>query len=107
MSNETRWSWAQGSKVIGEWRRSGLSMSEFARTRGLGTQRLRYWRDRLEANGDEHNAGTQRFVPGIVVGAAASRISVHLPRGVVVEATTVGEVEPAWVAELVVALERA
>ncbi len=108
MSNKTRWSWEQGSKVVSEWRRSGLSMAAFARQRRLGTQRLRYWRDRIE--GDETSAGVSdatdgKLVPGVVVGLGTSRISVHLPRGVIVEAPTAVDVEVAWLAEVVVALE--
>jgi hypothetical protein len=109
MSNRKRWSWKQGSNVIGEWRRSGLSMAAFARKRRLGTQRLRYWRDRVEGEGTgdgERRAAEVKLVPGVVVGLGSSRISVHLARSVIVEAATADDVEPAWLAELVVALER-
>jgi hypothetical protein len=109
MSKTTRWSWKQGSKVIGEWRRSGLSMAAFARKRGLGTQRLRYWRDRVEGDGTgegERRGAEAKLVPGVVVGIGSLRISVHLSRGVIVEAAAADDLEPAWLAELVVELER-
>jgi hypothetical protein len=109
MSETRRWSWQQGSKVIREWRRSGLSITVFARERGLGPHRLRYWRDRVEAAGEGTQALVRRaepkLVPGVVVATGISRISVHLPRGVVVEAATTGDVEPTWLAELTAALE--
>jgi len=83
-------------------------MAAFARKRRLGTQRLRYWRDRIES--DETSGGVRdspegQLVPGVVVGLGTSRVSVHLPRGVIVEAATAGDVDVAWLAEVVVALE--
>jgi hypothetical protein len=115
MSYATRWTWTQGSKVISEWRRSGLSMSAFARKRGLNTERLRYWRDRVDAEGLElgvvrstrRPADEQRFVPGFVVGLGNSSLCVRLPRGVMVEAANSADIEPSWLARLVVALEEA
>ena len=84
-------------------------MTVFARERGLGLQRLRYWRDRVEEGGERTQALVRRaapkLVPGVVVATGTSRISVHLPRGVVVEAATTGDVEPGWLAELTAALE--
>lgn len=106
MSSKARWTWKQGEKVIREWRRSGLSMSAFARKRRLNTQRLRYWRDRVE-RGDRRGSGKPRLVPGVVVGLGTSSISVQLPRGVVVEAPTTADVDAEWIAQLVVALENA
>jgi transposase-like protein len=92
MSNKTRWSWEQGNKVVGEWRRSGLSMAAFARKREIGTQRLRYWRDRIESEDAGNGRTTEaKLVPGVVVGLGSAGLSV---------------LDPAWVAALVVALER-
>ena len=39
---------AEGEALIEAWRRSGLGPAEFARTRGVGVHRIRYWRRRLE-----------------------------------------------------------
>lgn len=92
-----------------QWRRSGLSMAAFAREQGLEPQRVRYWRERLEPKRGNSKA-TRLLVPGVVMnvpGTGTGPVTLQLPRGVVVEARAARDVEPAWVAELVVALEAA
>lgn len=86
-------------------------MAMFARERGLEPHRLRYWRDRVGEAGERTQAVVRpaepKLVPGVVVTTGTSRISVHLPRGVVVEAATTADVEPRWLAELTATLESA
>lgn len=38
---------SEGAALVQEWRRSGLSMAEFGRSRGVAAHRLRYWERRL------------------------------------------------------------
>jgi hypothetical protein len=81
-------------------------MAEFAREQGYNEQRLRYWRERVEAQPSGAGQRGQRLLPGVVVNVGASApVSVVLPRGVVVEARAVGDIPAAWVAEVVRALE--
>jgi hypothetical protein len=118
MKQATRWTEAQGQEVVRRWRRSGQSMYAFAREHGLDPQRVRYWRERAEATGAKPRSGgltTQpleqpvdsgRLVPAVVVGLNdAASVSVHVGRGVVVEAQGVEALAPDWIAELVRALE--
>lgn len=101
-----RWNYEQGKQVIEEWRQSGLSMSAFARERGLNTQRLYYWRERVEGGGSGASEGRSKLVPGVVVGVGGNGVSVELTRGVVVEAATTANLDVEWLVRLVVALER-
>jgi len=48
-SSRGRWSEARGRAVVAEWQASGLSRSEFCRSRGISQHRLRYWAERAEA----------------------------------------------------------
>jgi hypothetical protein len=111
MSNNNRWTEKQGREVVQQWRRSGLTLAAFARQQGCTVQRLRYWCERVgvEQRSPVRSGGAgrkQKLVPGVVVDmVAGGRISVTLPRGVVVEARELGQVDPAWVAEAVRALE--
>lgn len=110
MRENARWGWEQGSQVVREWQRSGLSLTEFARRRGIGAHRLRYWHERIERSAQSADevdgAGATQFVPGVVVGLGSSQLRVHLPHGVIVEATTAEEVAPEWLAAVVIALGR-
>jgi hypothetical protein len=87
-------------------------MSAFTREHGWNVQRLRYWRERAEgevgkskrarASGEQKGHG---LVPAVVVGTATeSLVRVLLPFGVTVEANSVREVSPTWVAEVLRAL---
>jgi hypothetical protein len=102
MKDATRWSEREGREVVEQWRRSGLAMAAFARGRGIGTARLRYWRDRVdEGNGDSE---APALVPGIVVGFSGG-VAGRLPNGVVVQVHDVDAVSARWVADLVHAIE--
>lgn len=89
-------------------------MSAFVRERGENVQRLRYWRERVEGKsarrGDQRRTRTRRgnrLIPGMVVGIGArAAVTVHLSRGVVVEAQAARELDPRWLAELARALEQ-
>jgi hypothetical protein len=89
-------------------------MSAFAREHGMNVQRLIYWRQRVgSGSGGEKRGSAARgegtkgkFVPAVVVRANVA-LSVHLCRGVIVEAESAAAIEPEWLAELQRALERA
>ena len=90
-------------------------MSAFVRDRGEGVHRLQYWRKRVEgkttprANQRRTRTRTSnQFIPGMVVGIGGpAPVTVHLSRGVVVEAQSSRAIEPSWLAELARALEHA
>ena len=42
------WTVEEGAAMVAEWRKSGMSASGFARARGFGYHRLRYWLSRDE-----------------------------------------------------------
>jgi len=72
--------------MLSVWRRSGLSLSAFARRHGVHAERLRWWRKRL---GTAENKRTAlAFMPAVVSGKS-SPIVVRLPRGVEVEVADV------------------
>lgn len=79
-----------------------MSMSAFARKRGLNAQRLSWWRKRLGSGQEGHAAVS--FIPAVVRGTAAP-VTVRLARGIEVESADVAAVPPQWLAELVRALE--
>jgi hypothetical protein len=89
-------------------------MSAFAREHGMNVQRLSYWRQRVASGsvGEQQRSiarvtGTNsKFVPAVVVRASVA-LSVHLSRGVIVEAESATAIEPEWLAELQRALEGA
>ncbi len=62
------WRSADAREVLGLWRRSGGTLSDFAREHGLCRQRLIRWRDRLEAEG-----APLRFHPVRLVGSPDAR----------------------------------
>lgn len=111
---ETKWTKKQGREVIRQWRRSGQSMSAFAHEKGLNTQRLRYWRDRLQdeevsTEGVTGSTGRdQKLVPGLVVDVGSKgELSIVLPQGIVLEARSCTDVDPNWLADVVRALDGA
>lgn len=84
----TRWTPDHAALVLGDLDASGLTLTEFARRRGLCVQRLRRWRDRLAPV----PAGRPRLVELVPAGherdAPAERkvsILVHCPSGHVLE----------------------
>ena len=44
-----QWSEVEARGVLEAWRRSGMLLEPYARQRGLVPQRLRWWKDKLEA----------------------------------------------------------
>jgi transposase-like protein len=108
-----RWSRDDARAALGAWRRSGLSLTQFARRQGVNVQRLCWWRKRLEATGrgsaETLSPGTSpiSFIPAVVGESRPAPIVVRLARGVEVEAGEAAAVPATWLAALVVALESA
>jgi hypothetical protein len=109
-----QWSPEEAQEVLKEWRASGLALGRFARQRGLGAERLRWWKKRL-GDWSEKGSGTQRgtLVPVVLTGQApaveARRVPVvvRVPGGMVVEVAEPAAVSAEWLAGVVSQLSRA
>ena len=81
-----RWSEHEARSAIAAWRKSGVSIDEFAKAHGLVPQRLYWWRKRLESTVDE----TQPAVKLLPVEVSSTRgrgepVAVFLRTGHVVK----------------------
>lgn len=110
-SNEApakRWTEQDARRVLEEWEKSGETVAEFARLRGLVPQRLFWWRKRLERVASCESKPA--FIPVTVRAAAewreAERVAVVVTAGdgVRVEVREVDGATAAWVAALVLQL---
>ena len=54
-----RWSEHEARSAISAWRKSGLSVEEFAKAQGLVPQRIYWWRKRLERTAAVSAPGSQ------------------------------------------------
>lgn len=98
------WNATTARRLLKAWRASGQSLVAFARERGIGSQRLYWWRKRLGTE-TETPVAPLAFIPATVAGAVpAARVALRLPGGVEVEATGADAVPVEWVAALVRAL---
>ena len=66
-----RWKASDARTVLEAHRQSGLSLTAFARRRGLTLQRLILWRKRLASPSSTKSAGPQHFLPVRVVGTGS------------------------------------
>ncbi len=103
-----QWKPAQARRELKAWRESGLPLATFARQRGVGDQRLRWWRERL---GGEPAAGRTpatpeaiRLVPAIIKPAllrgAGAALTAELPGGIVLEISDPTLVPAEWLGTL-------
>lgn len=117
------WTEEEARRVLGARARSGLSVRTFAKREGLRPQRLHWWSSRLGMKGGADAPQTEprrrrraqepapRFVPVVVRGrstialAKAPIVIRHGATTLEVEGCT--EVSPAWVAAVMIELERA
>lgn len=83
--------------------RVGGSLAEFARRHGIAPARLYWWRRRLET--EPADLTTLSLVPATVTTASAAMaaITIRLPNGIAIEATSA---TPAWIAAVVTELSR-
>ncbi len=109
-----QWTPAQALRELKSWRRSGMPLERYARQRGIGAQRLRWWRDRLEApsgRAADHCASTPNLVPAIVtaplLSVGGAQVALRMEGGLTVEIADVHTVPAEWVGELIAAIVRA
>ena len=95
------WCADDARRVFEEWKRSGESLAAFGRRHGYAAERLYWWRRRLAAEPAE--LMTLSLVPATVTTETAPPITIRLPNGIGIEATSA---TPAWIAELVAELSR-
>lgn len=102
-----RWKAEDARRVLEEWGHSGESIPAFARRVGLVSQRLYWWRERLEAkDAPRGSVSTLTFVPMTVrsepPGPSSSRaLVVTLSDDVCIEVLEVDARTAAWVSTLV------
>ncbi len=86
-ARRTRWTRAQARRVIDDLERSGLTLAEFGRTRGLRPKRIRVWRKRFE---EETAAVAPRMVELVPVAPTAPcSLKLCCPSGHAIEVTGV------------------
>ena len=93
------WSEGDARRVLEQWRKSGESVSAFARTIGVVPQRLFWWRRRLAADAE---VTAPRFVPVVanaVQPRSASEVALVLTTrgGTRIEVRDVDASTAAWV----------
>jgi len=101
------WNETTAERVLAAWRESAMSLSGFARAKGVNVQRLSWWRKRLEATSAGATGATAApltFIPAAVSGSA--RVVLRLVGGVELEGDTAA-IPAEWVAALARALGRA
>ena len=99
-----RWSARTAEQVLKEWRASGVSLAEFAESRGLKKERLQRWQERLP-NIEKPSPSSMEFAP-----VASSEGTWSVSAAVSVRWTRDGEVrlevhdpsavEPVWLGEV-------
>ena len=56
MTRSDRMTEGAGAALVAEWRKSGLSMSAFSRSKGLSAERVSYWKRRFDKKPPESEA---------------------------------------------------
>jgi hypothetical protein len=101
-----RWTVTQAEQVLAELERSGLSDRAFARQKGIDSQRLWWWRRRLEQTRQDESVAFVEVKPKMVMGMPPERVDVlevRLLNGRVVMVPTV--IEPRVLVRLLDAIE--
>jgi transposase-like protein len=110
-----RWTERDGRRALAAWRRSGLSVSEFARRHGLNPQRLSWWSKQLGQWSEGETIKKRRvavatWVPAEVcvntASSAAPMMVLRLPGGVAIEFAEPNAVPPGWIASVLSELWR-
>lgn len=116
-----RWSEHEARVVVEAWRRSGMSLSGFAREQGISVERLGWWSRRLAETKESKRArsvkeserladhGPLQLVPAVLIGTDTQReamVVVRLPDGIEIELRDAKHASVVEVARLVAELRR-
>jgi hypothetical protein len=104
-----QWTAVEAQHELKAWRRSGLPLGTYARQRGVGAERLRWWRKRLGEVAQAPVAAPAqepvRLVPAFITSSASpltgATVTVRLPGGVALEVADVAAVPAEWLGTLV------
>lgn len=108
-----QWSPEEAQGVLAEWRASGLPLGRFARQRGLGAERLRWWKKRLGEWSEKAGGEERALVPMVLsepipaVAARTAPVVVRVTGGTVVEVEDPAAVSAEWLGMLVSQVSRA
>lgn len=104
-----QWTEEQARQTLAAWEKSGLPLGAFAKQQGIGAERLRWWRNRLnKPTGASKKQGTTTVqlvpaavkVPLVDLGFGAD-VSIRFPlTGPVVDIMNVRAVSSEWVGNL-------
>jgi transposase-like protein len=94
LRGKKHWAESDARRVLGEWRRSGKSVTQFARESGLVPQRVYYWLERLDEqrswSGSRSPEGASGFVP-VTLRASLPSVSASTSRSGAVVVTQSGD----------------
>ena len=100
-----RWTEDGARAEVAAWRRSGLSMAEHCRQRGIRPKKFYWWRRRL-GDDDVTDAEPMRWVEAAITGGASTAaVTVHLRNGERVDIERPREVDVAWLRLLLSGLQ--
>lgn len=100
-AGQKRWSEGEARAAMAAWEESGLSGATFARTKGIDSQRLFWWRSRFAREAATRPA----FLPVIAKPSperASAALIVTTSRGSRIEVCEVDAATAAWVAAVLV-----
>lgn len=110
-----QWTPAEARRELSAWRKSGLPLATFARSRGIGAKRLRWWKSRLGGAVSAAAAKPPQRKPRLIPAVATApllqlstvAVSIRVPGGPVLEISDVRAVPPEWVGILLTAAAKA
>ena len=95
------WTPAEARRLLDEHQRVGGSLAAFARQRGISPARLYWWKKRLDV--EPRSLAQLSLVPATVTAEATAPVTIRLPSGIGIEATSA---TPAWIAAVIAELSR-
>ena len=103
---ETVWTADEARAVLEEWRRSGDTITVFARRFGVSTQRLSWWRKRFARVSNAATSTAISLVPARLVTSEPGPVGIliRLPNGIAIETATAA---PNWIGLVVAELSKA
>lgn len=110
-----QWTRAEARRALTAWRKSGLPVATFARSRAISVNRLRWWNSRLggavSAAAAKPPPRKPRLVPAVVTGPLLSlgtaAVTLRVPGGAVLEIADARVVPPEWVGVLMATVAKA